>query len=170
MGAFDFQGTHVADLDGDGRDDLLLAGTDKFGVVLTGRRGQRLKPIAGYESPRENALLADLIGGDVNADGRLDVVMTDVGEHVLEIVAFDEMAGLSKALAFKVFEKKSFRDVGSLVQPRDLALGDVDGDGRTDVILIVHDRILIYRQDSGEAADSGAGVADASPPEGDSGR
>ena len=40
VGPFDdFKGMHVADLDGDGRDDLLLAGTSRFGVVLTGQKG-----------------------------------------------------------------------------------------------------------------------------------
>ena len=160
VGSFDFQGTHVADLDGDGRDDLLLAGTDKFGVVLTGKSGQQLKPIAGYETARDDVLLSDLIVGDVNHDGRPDVVLTDVGEHALEIVQFDKTSGLERALAFKVFEKKSFRDVDSLVQPREIALGDVDGDKRTDIVLIVHDRILIYRQDNGESKPSDSEVAE----------
>ena len=57
VGPIDFQGMHVADLDGDGRDDLLMAGTDRFGVVLTGRKGQRLKPLASYESTRNEARL-----------------------------------------------------------------------------------------------------------------
>ena len=48
---------HVADLDGDGRDDLLIAGTDRFGVLQTGRKGQRLKTIATYESKRNEARL-----------------------------------------------------------------------------------------------------------------
>ena len=40
VGPFDdFKGMHVADLDGDGREDLLLAGTSRFGVVLTGQKG-----------------------------------------------------------------------------------------------------------------------------------
>ena len=55
LGAIDFQGMHVADFDGDGRDDLLVAGTDRFGVVLTGRKGQRLKTLASYESDRPDA-------------------------------------------------------------------------------------------------------------------
>jgi hypothetical protein len=154
VGSFDFQGMHVADLDGDGRDDLLLAGTDKFGVVLTGRHGQRLRPIASYETTRKDALLGDLIVGDLNHDGQPDVVLTDIGEHAVEIVAYDSQRELDRALAFKIFEKKSFRDRDSLVEPRDLGLGDVDGDGRTDLVLIVHDRVLIYRQDSGTSPDN----------------
>ncbi len=59
-------------------------------------------------------------------------------------------------LEFKVFEEKSFRDRDSLVEPRDLALGDVDGDARTDLILIVHDRVLVYREDPGKPREKAA--------------
>ncbi len=156
IGSFDFEGMHVADLDGDGHDDLLLAGTDKFGVVLTGRHGQRLRPIASYETTRKDALLGDLIVGDLNGDSQPDVVLTDIGEHAVEIVAYDGRRELDRALAFKIFEKKSFRDRDSLVEPRDIGLGDVDGDGKTDLVLIVHDRVLIYRQDSGQSEDKPA--------------
>ncbi len=43
LGSINFAGMHVADLDSDGRDDLLIAGTDRFGVLQTGRQGQRLE-------------------------------------------------------------------------------------------------------------------------------
>ena len=147
---------HVADLDGDGRDDLLLAGTDRFGVVLTGRKGQRFRTLASYESNRTEARLADLAAGDLNADGRPDIVLTDVAEHFIEIVTYAGQADLERALAFKIFERKSFRDVRDLVEPRDLGVGDVDGDRRTDLVLIVHDRVLVYRQDPGKS-DEGQG-------------
>jgi hypothetical protein len=149
VGAMDFLGMHVADFDGDGRDDLLLAGADKFGVVLTGRKGLRLKALAGYESARKDAGLADLIAGDLNGDGRPDVAITDTSEHFLEICTFTRESELDRAIAFKIFEQKSFHDRGAHVEPRDMAVGDVDGDGRTDLVLIVHDRVLIYRQDPG---------------------
>jgi len=149
IGSIDFQGMSVADLDGDGRDDLLIAGTDRFGVVLTGRKGQRLKPLASYESDRTDARLGDLIAGDLNNDGHPDIAITDTAEHYMELTSYGGKAELNRGLAFKVFERKSYRGGGELMEPRDLAVGDVDGDGRTDLILIAHDRVLVYRQDPG---------------------
>jgi hypothetical protein len=148
VGAFDLQKMHVADLNGDGRDDLLLAGAERFGVVLTGSKGQRLKTIHSYEPTRDEAMLADLIVGDLNGDGQPDIAMIDPGEHFVEIITKGSTGELERAMGFKVFERKSMRIGTDRVEPRDLAVGDVDGDGRTDLILIVHDRILIYRQDS----------------------
>ncbi|WP_435021654.1 FG-GAP repeat domain-containing protein [Tundrisphaera sp. TA3] len=156
VGPFDdFRGMRVADLDGDGRDDLLLAGTSRFGVVLAGKKGRRLKVIASYEPEREDARLGDLIVGDLNNDGKPDIALTDIAEHFVEIATYAGKPDMARALAFKVFERKGRRSVADMIEPRDLTLGDVDGDGRTDLILLVHDRILIYRQDPGQDRDKG---------------
>ncbi len=149
VGSISFEGLHVADFDGDGRDDLLIAGSDRFGVLQTGARGQRLKTIASYETKRNEARLSDLATGDVNADGVPDVVFTDVAEQMLEIASYAGEKDLLHAITFKVFERKIFRGVGDLSEPRDQVIGDVDGDGRDDIVLIAHDRILVLRQDPG---------------------
>ena len=151
VGPFDdFKGMHAADLDGDGKDDLLLAGTSRFGVVLTGQKGLKLKTLASYESPRHEARFADLIVADLNADGQPDIALTDVVEHYLEIATFEEKkSDLARAFSFKIFERKNRRTPE--LEPRDLAVGDVDGDGRLDLVLIAHDRVLVYRQDPGQA-------------------
>ena len=149
IGALAFEGLHVADLDGDGRDDLLIAGSDRFGVLQTGRKGQRLKTIASYEAKRNEARLSDLATGDLNGDGVPDVVFTDIAEQMLEIATYAGDKDLLHALSFKVFERKIFRGVGDIAEPRDMAIGDVDGDGREDLVLVVHDRIVVLRQDPG---------------------
>jgi hypothetical protein len=153
VGPIELEGMHVADLDGDGRDDLLMAGADRFGVVLTDRRGQRLKPLASFESSRHEARLADVAVGDLNSDGRPDLVLTDIAEHFIELVSYVPPSTLEHALSFRIFERKSFRDTSAQVEPRDLAVGDVDGDHRDDLVLIVHDRVLVYRQDAGKVGD-----------------
>ena len=146
----DFRGMHVADFDGDGRDDLLLAGTTRFGVVLTGKKGQKLKTLASYESNRNEARFADLAAGDLNGDGQPDVVLIDIAEHFVEIATYlPGKPDLARAMAFKVFERKARRRGDDLIEPKDLAIGDVDGDGRADLAIIVHDRVIIYRQDPG---------------------
>lgn len=157
VGPLDFQGMHVADFDGDGREDLLLAGTDRFGIVLTGRKGQRLKSLASYETDRTEARLGDLAAGDLNADGRPDVAITDIGDHFMEIVTYNGKSDLERGLVFKVFERKSYRGMRDSIEPRDLAIADVDGDGREDLVLLVHDRVLVYRQDPGKPEEANKG-------------
>ena len=149
IGSLAFEGLHVADLDGDGRDDLLIAGSDRFGVLQTGRKGLRLKTIATYESKRTEARLGDVAAADLNADGVPDVVYTDIAEQSLEIATYTGDENLLHAITFKVFERKLYRGGPDQIEPRDMAIGDVDGDGRADLVLLAHDRVLVLRQDAG---------------------
>jgi hypothetical protein len=44
-----------------------------------------------------------------------------------------------------VFEEKLHRGPSRRSgEPREIKIGDVDGDGLDDVILIVHDRVIVY--------------------------
>jgi hypothetical protein len=153
VGSIEFQGLRVANLDGDDQPDLLVAGSDRFAAVLTGRVASRFTSVASYGSSRRDSYLGDLIAGDVNGDGRPDVLTLDTGKNFVEILAAtaEPSPKLEAALAFPIFESKSFSARDERVEPREVALGDLDGDGRTDFALLVHDRVLIYRQDAGEA-------------------
>jgi hypothetical protein len=54
-------------------------------------------------------------------------------------------------MRFKIFEEKSYRGergaAKSGVEPRELIVADVTGDGKNDLVTIIHDRIIIYPQD-----------------------
>jgi hypothetical protein len=151
MGAFPYRSTHVADLNGDGREDLLLFGTGKFGVLYAGRSDPRLKTLATYESKLEKVRFTDLVAGDLNSDGQMDIAVIDTQSQMVDILNYTAAAGLRHAMHFKVFEAKgvvSEERTGS--EPREVVIADVTGDGRPDLVLLSQDRVLVYPQDDGE--------------------
>jgi FG-GAP-like repeat len=151
IGQFPYRSTHVADLNGDGREDLLLFGNGKFGVLYAGRTDPRLKTIASYETKLEKVHFSDLVVGDLNADGQADVAVIDTQSQYVEILTCTRGGELKHALHFKVFETKSIvadEHVGQ--NPRESVIADVTGDGRADLVLLCHDRVLVYPQDAKE--------------------
>lgn len=156
LGRFPFVSSLVADLDGDQKDDLLLMGQAKFAVLYSGRVDPTMREVASYETKRARAFFADVVGGDLNGDAEPDLAAIDTRSHYVEILKFsaattEREASLRPALAFPVFEEKSFsrEEEGGDFEPRESMIVDVTNDGRADLVLLVHDRILIYPQDSG---------------------
>ena len=154
LGAAPFSSAITADLNGDGRTDLLLVGSEQLGVLYSGRTDVTLKEMHGFESKREKAYPADVLAGDVNGDGVMDLVAIDTSINGVAILRFDEREGLREATSFRVFEEKRLvseaTDRG--LQPREGLIVDVTGDGRADLLLLCHDRLLVYPQDAGEEA------------------
>ena len=52
-------------------------------------------------------------------------------------------------MRFKIFEQKKFRDheTAGNIEPREMKIADVTGDGKNDLVMLIHDRIIIYPQD-----------------------
>ncbi|MGQ0634096.1 MAG: FG-GAP repeat domain-containing protein [Planctomycetaceae bacterium] len=161
IGAFLYRATFVADLNGDKRDDLLLFGSGRFGVLYAGQTDPQLKTIATYETKAEKVHFNDLVAGDLNSDGLVDLAVIDTQSQSIDIVNFQPGAGFRHALQFKVFESKSLvTEEKTGTEPREGVIADVTGDGRPDLILLSHDRVLVYPQDSppGEPAKESAAV------------
>ncbi|QDV20060.1 FG-GAP repeat protein [Gimesia panareensis] len=151
IGEFPFLSAHVADLNGDNRPDLVLFGRGQFGILYSGQTPPTLKEVASYESKLPQAYFTDSVAGDLNGDGHADVVILDLRTHQVEILNFQDKPGLRHALNFKVFEEKTFsRSNRTGVDPREAVIADVTGDKRKDLILLCHDRVLLYPQDDGK--------------------
>jgi hypothetical protein len=151
IGPFPYRGSYVADLNGDGLDDLLLFGGGKFGVLYANQSDPSLNELATFETSLEDAYLADVVAGDLNHDGRPDLAVLETKSHHVEILDFSKELGLRHAMAFKLFESKGVSErEHSQTEPREALIVDVTGDGLDDLVLLSHDRVILYPQDDGK--------------------
>lgn len=150
LGSLAFAGSSVADLNGDQHPDLLLAGTQHFSVLYAGRRNPVLKELASFKSEREDAYPADVIAGDLNGDSNADLTVIDTSINGVEILRLSEDS-LRAATHFRVFEEKRLVSEAANrgTEPREGLAVDVTGDGRADLLLLCHDRLVVYPQDTG---------------------
>ena len=108
----------------------------------------RLVELDDYETPIRDGFLHDVVSGDLNNDGRKDLVFLETAKNYLDIVMFEPPHRLVPANRWQVFEERSFRTrMPGVAEPREALIADFTGDGRTDLVVLVHDRILLYPQD-----------------------
>jgi hypothetical protein len=105
-----------------------------------------LEQIGSFETQLREAKPSDLIVGDLGGGKELEIALADHQKHRIELITLRDGEWKS-AMNFKVFETGQANAAGA--EPREMAVADVTGDGLDDLILIVHDRILLFPQDSG---------------------
>ncbi len=127
-------------------------------VAFAGLNGVAWLPLQGqvwefqhlddYETPIKDGFLHDVVSGDLDQDGRKDLVFLETGRNHLDLVTFEPPHKLVPANRWQVFEERSFRNRRSeMAEPREALVVDVTGDGKNDLVVLVHDRILVYPQE-----------------------
>ncbi len=107
-----------------------------------------LEELDGYETPIKDGRLNDVVSGDLDNDGRKDLVFLETAKNYLDLVIFDPSRKLVPANRWQVFEERTFRSRRSdLPEPREAVVADITGHGKNDLVVLVHDRILLYPQE-----------------------
>lgn len=141
------------------------------GVLLFGERAFQYLPDAApvwgwetvgeaYHSPLKDLHFDVLLAGDFWGDEQPEWVAIDPGEHHLELLTYGD--SWRQLLHFVLFEKEFFANQADSYEPRESLVADVTGDGFDDLVLLVHDRVLIYPGRAKSAArEAGMGTPDA---------
>lgn len=126
---------------------LLLVGGDGFGVMRFSGSRERLAEVASWRSDDTARVPHELAFGDLNGDSMTDLVVLDAGKQMLDVLSMSDSGALLPAVSFKVFESRLFSGGEPReFEPSQAIVRDVTGDGAADLILMCHDRILLYPQ------------------------
>ncbi len=144
---YNIKGLRAGAFAGDRVPGLLALGDGSFGVIrLQGQRAH-LAPFAAHRTNQESRFEHELTSGDLNGDGHTDVVALDASEQMAEIFTFSDRRRFYEGPEFKVFETRLFmRGDSREYEPSDARITDVTGDGASDLVLMAHDRVIIYPQ------------------------
>ncbi len=139
----------IVDLGADERPDLLAFGAKRF-WTLPVRGGTWLhERIATHEPGVEGMVYGEIYAADLDGDGIDELlVLDDTESRTFELLRENESGEYESVLHFPVFDVDPHYEVkkGAKREPREILTGDLTGDGKTDVLLLVHDRVLIYPQ------------------------
>lgn len=148
---FSFDAIHAGSFSGDGRDNILAVGSDGFAVVRLSGERITMRETGAWRSTEERQLHHELATGDVNGDGFMDLIALDAGEQMADIFTFTETGNMLHATGFQVYESRIFTGGQAReFQPNQIIIADVTGNGAADLVMVAHDRVLIYPQMTAE--------------------
>jgi hypothetical protein len=143
----DFNALRTINLGGSTPNAVAFLGKDAVGWMPLQGDTWELSELDGYETPIKDGHLNDVVTGDFNNDGRKELVFLETAKNYLDLVGFNAQRKLVPINRWQVFEERTFHSRRSDVpEPREALVTDVTGDGKSDLVIIVHDRVLVYPQ------------------------
>ncbi|WP_395718296.1 FG-GAP repeat domain-containing protein [Prosthecobacter sp.] len=126
---------------------LLLLGKTSFQIAPLDGSTLKLETVTTFDSELKDTTPSDLIAASFSGEDRDDIALLDTAKS--RVIEFFQPANGSKwesSMYFRVFETDPhFRGKTGLEnEPHDYAALDLDKDGRLDLCLLTHDRVLLY--------------------------
>ena len=122
----------VADVNGDSRPDLVTANNNNTGTVgvLLGQASGGFAAVNAYSTG--GVYPFSIAVGDVNGDGRLDLITANIGDNTTGVLLGQAGGGFAPGSTY--FTGPNSGPNGSNSSPGGVTLADLNGDGRLDLI------------------------------------
>ncbi len=129
--------------------EAFIFGRDRFWWLPLTRDDFAPSTQATHATDLPEISYSDVIAGDLNNDGKLELICVDPSKNLVEILGRGSDDRWESQIHFKIFETDQHYQgrKGSVLEPRETIIADVTGDGKKDLVLLVHDRVLIYPQE-----------------------
>lgn len=150
LSGFDLGAVHAGAFHGNSNaPDILCLSDDAFCFVRLAGRHVALEEFAAFRSDEDDRLEHETEFGDLNGDGYVDMVVLDAREQMCQVFTFSATRKMYLATEFEVFQSMLFRGGDTReFQPSAAIIADFTGDGGKDLCLSVHDRYIIYPQET----------------------
>ena len=148
LAGLDAEGLKCGDFDGNGSTDLLLAGGASMQLLYSRNNRGIVRSRNVFDARLDNFTYWKFHPADLDGDGTCEVLLFDSKKAMFEIYRVAEDGTLTVICRRRLFEKTTRQqvDADTYELPQETAVGDVDGDGKADLIFILQDRIAIYLQ------------------------
>ncbi len=141
---------HAGRFAGDDTPSALIIDDADLALITLDGPAQTLAPMSVYRPDAENRFEHEITAADINTDGYTDLIVLDAREQMCSILTIAASGRIVPATEFKVYESRLFSGGDSMEFEPSLALAtDLTADARDDLLLLVHDRVIIYPQAAG---------------------
>lgn len=125
---------------------ILFWGNDRFWHIPFQESGWTVESLDTYETDLRNVQYSLFAPGHLRQSDLYDFVVIDGSRNIMEIVGVQEDKSWKSLLHFPVFDRNTHYQgrSGSSHEPREIILSDITGTGLDDILLLVHDRLLLY--------------------------
>ena len=155
----------LADVNGDGHLDMLATLVDDHALaVLLGDGEGGFVPALGQPYFAQQHPYAQLNTVDINGDGAIDAVLTDMRGNGMTVLAGSGTGMFAPLLGFNL---NTSMPLSSAERPMACALGDVDGDGDLDAVTFIDESpiaVLMINEGGGVYAEAPDALIDLGAP------
>ncbi|MFO8007603.1 MAG: VCBS repeat-containing protein, partial [Candidatus Brocadiia bacterium] len=138
----------VADLEDDGKPDILMMGRNTVQVLRQDDMRWEAQSSVVMDAPLEYFNYWNLETADLDGDGRDELMLFDSRKAMFEVHRLRPDGTLKMILRHRLFERSIHqrRETDAVEMPKELVVGDVDNNGTPDLVLILQDRVAVYAQ------------------------